>query len=197
MKPIRAAAIRGLAFGLAALLAASCLPVTSKSPVGTTVGLGADPLLLGTWKSTGKDAPGYFHFLRAENGTLTVLTVMPASPKGDSEWSRYTATTATLGARHFLNAREVSNNGKAADAGAPNIPLLYTVDAAGAVALYLIDEAAAKDAIAAGRIEGTIEDGDYGNAVLTAAPGKLDAFFARADGAALFKEKLVVLTKQN
>lgn len=188
-----------LALG-AALLAAACLPVTTKAPVGTTAGLAADPALMGTWKGTVADAegPSYFHFFPRRDGTTTVLLVTPPHGKDDGGWSEFAATTATLGAHHYLNTRSISDNGKAV-AGAEaerNIPLSYTIADSKTLTLYLIDEDAAKQAIKAGKIEGEIGKGEYGDVIITAAPDKLDTFFASEDAAKLFTKPLIVLTKQ-
>ena len=203
MKPFK------LAFALgAALLAAACLPVTSKTPVGTTAGLSADPALIGTWKpipekkkdgEKDEGGPGYIHFLVAKDGTMTALTVSTGkagAEKTEGDWSVFAAGAAALGAYHYLNVRETFENGEPAkDKDALNTPLLYRFDRGGRLTLYLINEKAAKDAIAAGKIEGTVETGDYGDVTITAAADKLDAFFASKDGAALFTEKLVTLRR--
>ena len=204
MKPFK------LAFALAAaLLAAACLPVTSKTPVGTTAGLGADPALIGTWKvipdrrkdnAQDGNGPGFIHFILAKDGTITALTVSTGKPgdaaKSHGEWSVFAASTAQLGQNRILNVRETSENGEPAkDEDAQNIPVLYRFGRGGKLTLYLIDEKEAKAAIAAGKIEGTVEAGDYGDVALTAPADKLDAFFASDDGAALFKEELIALKR--
>lgn len=204
MKPFK------LAFALgAALLAAACLPVTSKTPVGTTVGLGADPALLGTWKvipekkkdnAQDGNGPGFIHFILAKDGTITALTVSTGKPgdaaKTHGEWSVFAATTAQLGQSHILNVHETSENGEASkEEDANNIPILYRFGRGGKLTLYLIDEKQAKAAIAGGKIEGTVEAGDYGDVTLTAPADKLDTFFASEDGAALFKEELIALKR--
>lgn len=202
MTRIRSLAI--LCAGLALILA-GCLPVTTTAPVGTTVGLGADPALIGTWmpvpdkdgdKDSNGDAPGYFHFLKADDGTLTALLVSTGNAKKTGEWSLYHVTTASLGGRHFMNVRIVSDNGKAdKDGELGNIPVLYRIDDDGQLSLYLIDEDKAKAAIADGKIDGTIGKGSSGDAVMTASPETLDAFIASDDGATLFTEKLVTLRR--
>ena len=187
---------------LAGLLATACLPVTSTSPIGSSAGLGPDPALAGAWKTApqaDETGPTYLHFLADAKDGMTVLIVSHARGKGDSGWSEYRVTAATLNGHHYLNALAVQDDGKpVSDASATrNMPLLYTLSADGkTLSLYLIDEAAAKAAIKAGKLDGTIEPGDFGDVVLTAAPDKLDVFFARDDAAALFDKKpLVVLER--
>lgn len=189
-----------LAFALGvALLAAACLPVTTEAPLGTTVASGMASPLLGTWKGQAGDdegGPSYFHILPAADGAATVLAVMPAHGKDTGGWSEFAVRATTLGSYRYLNVRSISSDGKPAgkDEAARNIPVLYKIRH-GTLTLYLIGEKAAKDAIESGRIEGTIEPGDYGDMTLTAAPEKLDAFFASKDGAMLFTEKLATLKK--
>lgn len=189
-----------LAFVLgAALLAAACLPVTTEAPLGTTVAPGAEPVLLGTWKGRvgdNEEGPSYFHILPATDGTETVLVVTPAHGKNKGSWSEFAARAVTLGSYRYLDIRSISSDGKPAgkDEAARNIPVFYKLGH-GTLTLYLIGEKAAKDAIESGRIEGMIEPGDYGDITLTAAPEKLDAFFASPDGAKLFTDKLAILKK--
>ena len=187
---------------LAGLLATACLPVTSTSPIGSSAGLGPDPALAGAWKAApqaDETGPTYLHFLADAKDGMTVLIVSHARGKGDSGWSEYRVTAATLNGHHYLNALAVQEDGKpVSDASATrNMPLLYTLSADGkTLSLYLIDEAAAKAAIKAGKLDGTIEPGDFGDVVLTAAPDKLDAVFARDDAPKLFEQKPVVVLER-
>ena len=52
-----------------------------------------------------------------------------------------------------------------------------------------------RDAIKSGKLKGTIEQGDFGDVAITAAPGELDAYMASPAGRALFTKPLVVLKK--
>ena len=198
--------MRSLRFALvigAALLAAACLPVMTKSPVGTTAGLGADKALIGSWKAiptdtSSDDEPGYLHFLQTADG-MAALLVSTGKPDGtgDGEWSVYAVSTATLGGHAYMNARIASEDGKPADPDeAENtIPLLYRVEADGSIAFYLMSEDAVKAAVKAGKIAGEVGEGSMGDVLITAAPEVEDKFFASDEGAALFTEKLMVLKK--
>ncbi len=178
------------------LLLAGCLPVTSKAPVGSTTGLGADPALFGTWKGHSVDSDnkddGYFHFMKAKDGSITVAVVM-AKGGSDDGWSVFNAHTATLGANHYLNAVETFDKDAPAEGSLKdaNIPLLYTVKGR-TLTLYLLDEDKAKAAVQAGEIAGTVEPGENGDVVLTAEPAALDAFFAKPEAAKLFKVMMVL-----
>jgi hypothetical protein len=188
----------GVAFvTLAALGLAACPPVTSKTPIGTTVTAVRDPALDGVWKGhvAGDKANSYFTFLPQDDGTYSVIAVTPSSPKDKGGWLAFSAQTVSLGPYHYINARETFDSGKpATGAMADNtFPVLYRVNGDGALVLYIIDETQAKNAIKAGKIVGTVEDGQSGDVTLTAAPGDLDAYMGSADGRALFIKPLILL----
>lgn len=198
--------IRGLRLALAVcsmLFAAACLPVSTTAPVGSTVGLGVDPALIGTWKVIPQKAeaagsPGYVHFLHGENNSFSALLVATGTAeKGEGEWSAYALTAAELGDHHYLNARPLSQNGKPAEGREArlNVPVLYRIQRDGSIAFYLIGEEAAKAAIAAGEIAGTVSKDKLGDVTLTAPPAALDKFFATDAGASLFTERLMVLRR--
>ncbi|HXC56136.1 MAG TPA: hypothetical protein VNU97_12635 [Rhizomicrobium sp.] len=174
----------------AALLLSACYPPTTSHPVGTTVGLTLDPALTGLWENAvvaNPDERGlYFHFLPTLDGKLTVLMVQ-SGDKPDADWNVVELTTVKLGANRFMNARLTMSDGKP-DEGAPKgtIPLLYRIDAKDRMTLFLMDEKAVKAAILAGKIKGTIEKGDMGDAVITADPAALDKFMQTPAGLALF-----------
>ena len=203
--------MRGLRFGLVlgvALLAAACLPVTTTVPVGTTVGLSADPGLIGTWKvipqkekngKTDDGGPGYIHFIVAKDGIMTALAISTgklAPEKSEGDWSVFAASATTLGGHHYLNVRPTFDSGKAAtDKDARNIPMLYRFGHRGRLTLYMIGEDAAAAAIKAGKIEGIVDQDKFGDVTITAPADKLDAFLASKDGAALFTEKLLEMKR--
>lgn len=182
----------------AALLAAACLPVTTKAPVGSTVATVADPALFGMWRGQDKDRdePGYFSFLKSEDGAMTALVVSLPKGQDDGEWEVFHLDTTTLGANHYMNVHETFEKGKPADdeMAKENIPLLYRVQGR-TLTLYLIDEDAAKAAITSGKLKGTIGEGSNGDVQITSDAAELDAYLATPAGAALFKSKLFGLKK--
>jgi hypothetical protein len=187
------------ALGLAAaLILSACYPPTTSHPVGTTAGLKLDTALTGTWRGVDDDGkPSYFHFLAPSDGTQSVV-IAEAGPKAE-DWNYVTLTTAKLGANRFMNARMTIANGKpeGADAPAPpgTVPVLYRIDAKGVMTLSMMDETAVKAAIRAGKIKGTIEQGDMGDAVITAEPAALDKFLATPAGLALFVKPFFTVKK--
>jgi len=182
--------------GLIAVALAGCFPPSTSHPVGLTAGLKADPALVGTWKGPGDDGKiAYAHFLKQEDGSFAVLLVATGDKAED--WTLVTGTTATVGGHHFLNARLVSSNGKP-ETGEPEgtMPLLYTIDAKGALTMRLMDEKATKALIKAGKIKGDQGQGDTGDAIITADPKALDAFMQTPAALAAFSSKpLFVLHK--
>jgi hypothetical protein len=183
----------------AALLLAACFPPTTTHPVGTTVGLANDPALTGLWrgKMQNDDARDvYFHFLPASDGTIAVVMVQ-AGAQPDGDWSVAAVTTATLGTNHFMNAQLQFSDGKAddEDEARGTVPLLYRFEGANRIVIYLMDEDSAKAAIQAHKIAGSVEQGQFGDATITASPKDLDAFMATRKGASLFGERFATLTK--
>jgi hypothetical protein len=201
--------IHRIALAIAAtLLIAGCLPVTSKTPVGTTAGLGADEALYGTWTGRAEDQPDkdkdktekgvlYLHFLKGKDASaISVLWVVTGNGKNDSECMSFTVTTAKLGAYRYMNAVETSEDGKPIEGELKNasFPLLYKFGSHHKLTLYLLDEDKVKEAIKAGKIAGIIETRDFGDVKITADAAALDAFFATPEAAKLFKV-FVVLRK--
>ena len=191
---LRIACVALIGIGLCA-----CPPVTSKTPVGTTVKAVRDSALAGVWrgKVADGDAASYFTFLPQDDGTYSVVLVTPPSAKDNGGFGVFGAETVTLGRFHFINARELTDENKAAKgAMADNtIPLLYKLEGDNTLVLYLIDEDAAQSAIKANKIKGTIGEGQFGDVTLTASPSELDAFMASPAARALFTKPLVILRK--
>jgi hypothetical protein len=191
----------------AMLFVAACLPVTTKNPVGSTVGFSQDPELVGLWKGApdkkksgdeGEDKQGYLAFLNSgEDGTMTGLLIAPG--KGSGDWGYYKLRPTMLGANHYLNAWAVMNNDHAADPdeAKSDFLLLYRIGKNGRLMLYLLDEDATRTAITAGKIRGVVDPGSMGDVHITAEPKELDAFFAGKQGAALFVKPFAVMDKVN
>ncbi len=182
----------------AALFAAACLPVTTKNPVGTTVGFKTDPALIGVWKGPGKPDQGdtYMAFLNGHDGTMTALLFFPAEKNGD--WDAYTLRAALLGKNHIMNANFAHSGGQvSAEEAKMTFPLLYEIRKNGSLALALLDEKKVKDAIRSGRIEGKIDPGETGDVHITADPKQLDAFFATKEATAFFAKKFAVMHRVN
>ena len=188
--------IRFAVLGLATLFVAACLPVTTKVPIGSTVGFHADPALLGIWKGHGDDddsKDGIIVFLKdGEDGMTAILL----GPGGEDGWESFAIRTATLGGHAYMSAREQIKDGKPVndEDARQDIALSYRI-VGGKLELMLIDEKAAAAAITAGKIKGEVEPGGTGDVRITADAAEEDAFFATKEGAALFSSKLLVMKK--
>lgn len=183
-------AIGLLAAALAALSLSACVSV--KEPIGTSTGYVNDPALRGTWLSVPDDgkAPAYVHVLLNDDSTMTVIGVSQGNDKDKASWGELSLTTVRLGSNHYMNVREISEDGKPKDdntAAAASIPLLYAIHA-DTLSLYSLDEKKVADAIRAHRIEGTVEKTQFGDTVSITADGPhLDAALIKPDAAALFE----------
>lgn len=182
---------------VAALALAACYPPVTSHPIGTTAGLKQDPALEGTWKGMDlQGKPGYAHFLARDNGAATMVVLVPAHGSGDADVVIAVVTSVRFGSFGYLNARLAQANGEDLKDQPPGtVPVLYRIDAKGTMTLALMDETAAKAAIAAGRIRGTVEQGSMGDATITADPKALDAFFASPAAVALFAKPFFTLHK--
>lgn len=193
MKTIRLALL-----ALATLALAACYPPTTKLPVGTTVGLKNDPLLLGTWKAAPQAGAKeneffYFHFLAAKDGILAVL-VPNGGPASDLLLVKL--TTARFGAAGIMNTRMVPGPYAESSEQPPGtLPVLYRLDAQGRLLLFTLDEDATKNAIRAHKIAGTGVTSGTDDAVITANAPALDKFFRSRAGLALFTNQIATLTK--
>ena len=177
----------------------SCLPVTSKSPVGSTSGFRVDDRLIGMWQGTTSNGQVFFAFLPDDHrDIMAVMIGFPLSVNSSGFYGSYRIRTATLGKALFIDAHEVSENNGQPPTGSlaeNSIPLLYRLDGERKLTLYLLDEKATKEAVKAGKIAGIVESSDYGDVTLTAPQAELDKFFASSAGLALFKQPMVALKR--
>lgn len=182
------------------LLLAGCIPVTTKTPVGSTAGFKNDPGLAGVWQgkvNEGGDT-ATLAFLSTDEGMVAVMIGTPMSNgKIDSGgfYASYALKTAMLGHNRYINAHELIEDGKPAKGkeAEGTFPVLYSMAADGTLVLTLVDEDAAKEAVNSGKIAGTVEKTSYGDVALTGTPAALDRYFSSAAGRALFKKPFLVL----
>lgn len=186
----------------AALVLSACYPPVTKYPVGGAAATTPDPALVGLWKGMPADHADrgvYIHFLPKIDGTIAAVLVQ-AGEKPDGDWYYVTLTTTKLGASRVMNVRlllsdGIQEGGDPAVQPAGTVPVLYRMDAKGQMSLFTMDETATKAAILAGKIKGTVEKGQMGDAVITAEPAALDAFLGSPAGLKLFSKLLFTLHK--
>lgn len=179
------------------MLVSGCLPVTTSSPLGSTVSAASAPQLTGMWKGKfgSTKGPAYIAFYPGRDGVTRSLVLAPPTVDDDGGWIVFEARGARLGGNTYLDAREIEEDGKAGDPRLAHVPILYNISPDGLLALYLIDEKAVRAAIGKGAISGTVEPGEFGDVTITAAPATLDAFFASPAGRALFTKPLGILQR--
>ncbi|HEY1710862.1 MAG TPA: hypothetical protein VGG10_21535 [Rhizomicrobium sp.] len=182
------------------LALAACFPPATLHPIGGTQT--ADPLLTGDWHAKMAESdPGQdeanFHFKRQADGSITLE--IDAANKKDMDRMTVALTTAQVGANRFANAKLVdAGPGDDTDKGPQRGTMAFLYRQEGAtVVIYQMDEDATKAAIKAGKIQGEVEPGQFGDAIITADPAALNAFVASPQGVALFSEKFATLTKTN
>ena len=173
----------------AVLLLGACLPVTTKTPVGSTAGFANDPSLAGTWVGSTKGDPAvsYFHFLPKEDKTITLVGVTPPQKDEKGGWGTYPLQTTVLGKNHYMNAHEWLDDGKPADQKAQeaNVTVYYTIEG-DTLKAYLFDEDKVKALIASHKIAGTVDPGQFGDVHITEDATKLDAMLTKPDASRLF-----------
>jgi hypothetical protein len=173
----------------AALLVCGCLPVTTKTPLGTSVGSKPDPALYGVWRGAPEkkgDAPAFIIFVKnADDTTTAILSSSSDSKEGD--WQEFLVKPVAMGGHTFMNVRETRVNGAVADdeLAGEQIPMLYVLKN-NSLKLILLDEKKVAEAIKAGAIAGVVEPGDYGDVHITADATTLDNYFQTPAGIALF-----------
>ncbi len=184
MRLVRLTAVIG-----AALLLCGCLPVTTKSPIGATVGSKPDPALYGVWRGAPEkkgDAPAFIIFVKdADGSTTAILSASSDSKEGD--WQEFLVKPVEMGGHTFMSVRETRVNGAVADdeLAGEQIPLLYIVKN-NSLKLIMLDEKKTADAIKSGALAGVVEPGEYGDVEITADAPTLDNFFQTPAGVALF-----------
>jgi hypothetical protein len=150
------------------------------------------------WKGHGQKPSDtlYLFFSQRDGEPASAVMLAPSDKNGG--WAQYAFQTATLGPNKFMNAREVSSDGKPIDGAEAQktFPVLYRVNGDGALVIYLMDETRAASAIKSGKIAGTVEPGNDGDVIITADAATLDAFMQTSDGRALFVKPLAILKKE-
>lgn len=174
-----------------------CLPVTSREPIGATVGFSVDPHLLGTWKASGPsgDSPAYLHILGGDGEGTTALLVTSPVKDNPGDWGLYRLRSARLGENNFVNVQEVSSNGKPSEGPLHDINMVFLYRQTGPkqITVYRMDDKAATNAIHRGEIAGEVEPGAHGDVRITARQPALDAFMKTPRAGSLFSKVLMVM----
>jgi len=187
-----------LATVLTGFLAAGCLPVASRSPLGSTAPPQTDRKLTGTWNGRfgASDRISTITFYPPRAFAMRVVLVAPGGTQDRGSRMVFEARSVKLGNNSYLDVREIEDRGKPAERKIAHVPVLYSLTGDRRLSLYLIDERAARQAIAQRRIAGAVGAGQFGDVTITASPAALDTYFASAAGRALFKKPLGVFRRR-
>ena len=103
----------------AALVLSACLPVTTKTPLGTTTKPVPDLALNGMWRGQNdkQEAPGFIGFIKNADDTMTAVMVSPESGGNDGDWEAFSLKVVTLGGKHYMTAHETFVKDKPANQG--------------------------------------------------------------------------------
>jgi hypothetical protein len=177
---------------LAVLALAGCYPPVTTHPLGSNTPTKPDAALAGVWKGVDTDGkPHYVHFLQQSDSTISAVVVESGAKAED--WFAAKLTCAKLGANRFLNGRLEWTNNKPEHDIPGTVPVIYSIDAKGALTLAMMDEDKVKDAVRAGKIKGMIEKGQFGDVTITESPAALDKLFASPAVTKLFAQPFLTL----
>jgi len=190
--------LRSIALAAITSLLCACLPVTSKNPVGSTVGFKADPQLEGVWSSDDRKGEDKTYMVVLDNGDGSMTLILA---NGGTDWQTFLAKTSRLGGHTFLDAREILSGDKPADdeLAGQIVPVLYRVQG-GTLSFSLLDDAKTAAAIRSGAAPGAIEPyrgmtGTQEDVRLTADSISLDAFMQTPAGLALFASPAIQMKR--
>ncbi len=183
---IRLAATRLLAACGLALLLAGCLP-DSVNPLTPPEQAVDAPELLGLWQTTVEDATLYVHIYRGDGNRLAVVTVShEADGTGDTD--RYAVHASEIAGRRFINVQTA--DAAAADA-MPYSIFGYEIGNDGTLIIRFLSSAALADAVAAGRLSGTVTSDSFGRSVrLTGSGEEIAGYLAHAAPDTLFDQAM-------
>jgi len=179
-------------FGLVVVLSflSACTSVETVNPIGISSGSSVDTRLIGAWRVTVEDkaaekGDAYVFVLPDKQGGLQAMAIEIRKPTStdDNGWQTFKVLTGRAGDYTFLNLRGLLDDGATVvedrqpkDGG--YWPIRYRVETDGSVHLFLWDSAdAIKDAIASGRLTGSVEGGTVH---VTGDGSSVDAFFSEA-----------------
>ena len=160
-------------------LLCSCL--ISVNPLSSPAEASPDERLFGVWVLQDEDDGGaYLHVGRGEQG-MTEALMIEHRQDGTYKTFRYRAFPTKLGEQTFLNVVSPDDH---KDRKGYDI-VRYQVDGK-RLSIALMTEAVVKADIAAGKLKGKVEKGEFGDVTITASNEELRAYLQAADPAKLF-----------
>ncbi len=169
---------------LGAFLLAGCYVTSEKLPAST--GPVVDLQLLGTWAALGEDGKSdtstYLHFIKTDEAKPLTFAMVD-----DHSWTIYELTSLRVGKRQMFALKQTSVPPK--EKPEPNYIIGFYEVKGDDLSINLLDTTKLKDLIAAKKIKGRVDPGQYGKITLTASPQELAAFFTTTDIAQLVGNK--------
>lgn len=175
-----------LGLGLAWMMAA-CTPY-SETPLSDPQQATVDTALIGSWQGGDPGDRIYVHIGAADTHRVTILTV-EHTRSGQLKTLEYLAHSSQAGDHSYLNLVE-----QTAEASARGYVLIrYRVDEKGNLRIALPNLTGIKMAIRSGALAGRVEEGEFGDAYITASAADTAAYLN--DHQAELFEKEVALNR--
>ena len=183
-------------FILAAALALSaCLP-DSINPLGDPKTAAPDPRLIGNWSGTMNDEPATLAVTAGE-GAMLDFRVVTRDAEGKEEWVKLGGFPAALKNRTYINVKFIEEADKVYDPNEQNFYVCrYVLSDDGTLTVWTMAEQPVVDAIAAGRINGSVDGSDENRTIhITDSNVVLADFLGTADPNVLFSHKYAVFQR--
>ena len=175
-----------LGSGLACLLSA-CVPY-AETPLSDPQQAAIDTALIGSWQGGEPGDRVFVHIGAADEHHVRILTV-EHTRSGQLKTLEYLAHSSRAGDHSYLNL--VEQNSEASARG--YVLIRYRVDEKGDLRIALPNLAGIKTAIKSGGLAGRVEEGEFGDAFITASAADTTAYLN--DHQAELFEKEVTLNR--
>lgn len=181
---------------LAATLAlGGCLPDTI-NPLGDPQTATADPRLVGEWSGTMNDEPASLTVTAGEGAMLNFRVVITDS-EGKKDWVLLDGFPAQIKQRSYMNVKFREERDKVYDPNEQNFYVCrYVLAADGTLTVWTMAEQPVVDAIAEGRINGSVDGGkDNRNIHITDSNLMLAEFVENSNPDIVFGHKLAAFSR--
>lgn len=192
--------MRSMAIGTGLILAAAltlsaCLP-DSINPLGDPQSAAPDPRLVGNWSGTMNDEPATLAVTAGEGAKLD-FRVVTQGAEGKEDWVKLSGFPATLKNQTYINVKFIEETDKVYDPGEQNYYVCrYVLTDDGTLTVWTMAEQPVVDAIAAGRINGSVDGSkENRNIHITDSNVVLADFLGSANLDHLFSNKFAVFQR--
>ena len=190
--------MKGIGTGLflaAALVLSACLP-DSINPLGDPQTAAPDPRLVGNWSGTMNDEPATLAVTAGE-GAMLDFRVVTRDSEGKEEWVKLSGFPAALKDRTYINVKFVEEADKVYDPKEENFYVCrYVLSDDGTLTVWTMAEQPVVDAIADGRINGSVDGSkENRNIHITDSNVMLADFLGSANPDVVFSNKFAVFQR--